>query len=290
VLKRDDFQLIFPYTLICMQKILLLFLAFQSLCFSSEIMWKGTIYNDETIAEMVTVITATNPIPSIPSTRHLYEAQKSLFQVPVFAQCKKIIVFDGIKEPNEQNTSLYEEYKSNVKKLVEKDPYFSNTTLVFCNSWGHLSGAIKEALEQVKTPFVFMHQHDFVLLQPFDLKGVIATMVANPRIKCVLLGKRANHKRDFYYKPVDEVIEGAAFIPLCRASGWADSCHVASVDYYKTFVLPQCDHTFMEKILHPALKQAVKKLGPKGQEPFGTYLYGKMDDGPYVFHTNGRKN
>jgi hypothetical protein len=239
------------------------------------------VYDDETVASLVTVITSTSPIPSMPSTKFLYEAQKSLFQVPALAKCKKIIVFDGIRKGQKQLAKKYAEYKRNVMQLVQEDPYFSNTELVFCSEWGHLAGTLKEALLHVDTPFLFIHQHDLVLLQGFDLNGVIASMEANPKIKYVAFGKRANTPNDFYHGPLDQEIEGISFVPLCRSCGWSDQCHAASADYYRFFVLPQCSYTFMESVLHPALKKM-------GRELFGTYLYGNLFDGPYIFHADAR--
>ena len=59
--------------------------------------WNGKVYDDDTVAQMITVITTTNPIPSIPSIKHIYPAQVALFQIPAFTRCKKIIVFDGLQ-------------------------------------------------------------------------------------------------------------------------------------------------------------------------------------------------
>src|SRR4051812_37553585 len=73
----------------------------STLCSSPPVVWNGVTYDTETVAKLITVITSTSPVPSIPSTRHLYPAQASLFQIPAFALCKKIIVFDGIRPGQE---------------------------------------------------------------------------------------------------------------------------------------------------------------------------------------------
>jgi hypothetical protein len=226
----------------------------------------------------------------MPSTKYLYAAQKSLSQVRSLAKCRKIIVFDGLKEDQKSLSQRYEEYKKNIEQLVRTDPYFSNTKLVFCERWEHLSGAIRKAIAHVETPFLFIHQHDLLLLKEFDLNGVVASMAANPDIKYVYLGRRPNTPDDFYHGPVDEWIEGTSFVPLCRSCGWSDQCHIASVDYYLSFVLPQCDHVFMENVLHPKLKKALRQSGMSGRKLFGTYLYGHLSEGPYILHMDGRNN
>ncbi len=255
------------------------------------ITFQGKKYDDKTIAELVTVITSTNPIPSIPNTHHLYNAQKSLFKIPGLALCKKIIVFDGVQPGFTNRIDLYEKYKENVRVLTETDKYFANTTLVFCESWGHLSGAIKKAIELVKTPFVFIHQNDLVIVKEFDLNGLVATMEANPFIKHVRLNRGPINA--YFVKwdgPVDEKIEGNHFVPLCRTFGWSDQSHIATVDYYKKFVLPRCGHSFMERFLNPAFKKQIEKKGKNRVHPaFGTYLYGGINDGGYISHSDAQR-
>jgi hypothetical protein len=271
-------------------RIFWIFLLLFSVSYADPIVLNGIEYDDETVSKLITVITSTSPISSHPSTEYLYAAQKSLFHVSALAKCKKIIVFDAPSSKNRRTIVRYEKYKKNVQQLVQEDPYFSNTELIFCKTWGHLTGTLKEAIAHVDTPFVFIHQHDLILLQGFDLNAVIATMTANPKIRHVLFGKRPNTPDDHYHGPVEEAAEESLFVPLCRTSGWSDQCHVAFTSYYTSFVLPQCSNTFMEDSLHPALKEAIRLYGKQGHEPFGTYLYGKMGDGPYMFHMDARKN
>jgi hypothetical protein len=259
------------------------------LCESEEIVWKGVHYNDKTVSQLITVITSTSPVQSAPDTTLLYEAQKSLFKVPALAQCKKIIVFDGIrKKEKSEFKNKYEEYKKKITQLTRSDPYFANTKLVFCSSRQHLSGAIREAIRLVDTPFVFIHQHDLVLLKEFDLNGLLASMIANPLIKHVHLYSLPNHDTYFPADQTDEIVEGPHFVPLCRTSRWTDQSHIASLDYYKNFVLPQCNKNFMERRLHPALEKAMHLSGWEGHREFGTYLYGNLEDGLFIKHTDGR--
>src|SRR3989338_3942168 len=239
----------------------------------------------------ITVITTTNPIPSIPDTRFLYHAQASLFRIPAFARCKKIIVFDGLQPAFEKRAEDYEKYKQKVIELAKTDPYFSNTELIFCDKWVHLAGAMKEAIKHVATPYLFVHQHDFVLQKDFDLEAILATMDANPHVKHVRLAKFPTNMYAAQWEfdaPVDQVIEGPAFVPLSRTGGWSDNDHITRLDYYKDFVLSRCGHGPMEWSLHPALKNAMLQQGWKGHLPFGTYLLGNPADGGYIFHADGR--
>jgi len=81
-------------------------------------------YNNNTVADLITIITTTNPTPSMPSTKCLRDTQKSLFRIPAFQLCKKIIVFDGIQPGYESRVDDYEQYKKNVTELTINDPLF----------------------------------------------------------------------------------------------------------------------------------------------------------------------
>lgn len=248
------------------------------------------IYSDQEIAKLITIITTTNPIPSIPNTSMIEKTQASLFQINAFKLCKKIIVFDGIQPGYESRKNDYQQYKINVLKLTKNNPYFSNTQLVFCKSWVHLAGAIREALKHVQTPYLFIHQHDFLLAKPFNLNALISTMNINPNIKHVRLNREQNTFFKNWDGPVDEVIEKDTYLPLCRTFGWSDNDHVTTLGYYRNFVLPKCSgKVAMEHILHPALQESILRLGKdEGQKLFGTYLYGNIMDGSYLIHLNGR--
>lgn len=257
----------------------------------SEHEWNGKLYNDASVADLITVITTTNPIPSIPEVHHIYHSQKSLLLIPALSLCKKIIVFDGLQPSYKHRKADYDEYKRRMGDLVETDPGFANTQLVFCEEWAHLAGAIRKAMEYVTTPYVFIHQHDFVLIKDFDLNGLIATMEANENVQHVRLGLPYTNRHWLNWNPIalDEVVLGPSFVPLCRHFVWSDNDHVTRTEYYKDFVLPLCGHGPMENYLDTLLKNSLYKIGTSCHGAFGTYVYGGMNDGGYFSHSDGRE-
>ena len=72
------------------------------------------LLDDHKAAELITVITTTHPICTVPSDEHLYLAQASLFINPTLAKSKKIIVFDGVAPGFKDRCANYDLYK---KKL-----------------------------------------------------------------------------------------------------------------------------------------------------------------------------
>lgn len=246
------------------------------------------LYDDDAVADLITVIVTTNPIPSIPKTDYVYDTVASLYRVPALAKCKKIIVFDGIQPSYLPRESDYNEYKANVVKLVESDTYFSNVELIFLDRWSHLVGAMTEVLKHVTTPFIFVQQHDILLQKDVDMNGLVATMMANPIVKYVHFSKNPNKQKSGYIWWVEKNHE-FSYVPLCKFYGWTDLTHIARVDYYRDFVLPQCEFGFMERFLYKNFKKAFKQLKWDSHTAFGTYLYGELSDGNYIFHADGRK-
>lgn len=272
-------------------------LLFSSSAKAESIIHNGIIYDTETVAKLITVITSTSPVQSMPDPKHLYPSQQSLFQIPVFALCKKIIVFDGIRSEQAHLKARYDQYKKNIEFLSQTDPYFSNTELVFCPEWRHLTGALHEAMKHVTTPFVYIHQHDLQIIQPFDLNGLIATMVANPKIQCVMLGGSDNLETgefNSYHGYVDRKIDGECFVPLTRCFGWSDQAQITTKDYYDKIVFPQClvrKGNFMEQTMLHRLRYDVQILGKDiAHSIYACYLYGGAKDGAYIIHTDAKHN
>lgn len=252
--------------------------------------------NNNKAAELITVITTTHPICSVPSDEHLYLAQASLFINPVLAKSKKIIVFDGIASAFKERAANYELYKRKIQDLQKTDPFFTNTELIFCKKWVQLSGTIRQALKKVTTPFVFIHQHDMYFVKNFNINACLESMLANPNIKWVQFSGRPNsaHKGDIQasrFGPIDEYVEGGSLIPLTRVFGWSDHTHIASTDYYNHFIMPMCKGNYMEDTVCKNFKKALlhKNLAERNtiHLKFGTYLYGNLEDGCFFNHSNG---
>ncbi|MDQ5956593.1 MAG: hypothetical protein ACH349_00170 [Candidatus Rhabdochlamydia sp.] len=256
------------------------------------------MYNNKA-AELITVITTTHPICTVPSDEHLYLAQASLFINPTLAKSKKIIVFDGVAPGFKNRSSNYVLYKKKIQFLQETDPIFANTELVFCEEWVQLSGTIRLALKYVTTPFVFIHQHDMCFTKKFNLDACLSSMLANKNIKWIHFSGKFNSslKGDIQsscFGPLDNYVEGKSLIPLTRAYGWSDHAHIAHVDYYNFFIMPMCKNNYMEDHVHKNFKKAL--LNKTSSEinaihlKFGTYLYGDLEDGCFFYHIDGRAN
>ncbi len=243
-------------------------------------------------SERVTLITTLSPCQSYPRTIILEMTQYSFMRnIPNFIDMPKIIVCDGARNP--ADIPAYEALKSRLEKLVLTHPHFKNTTLVFCKEHKCLVGAVKEALESVKTEYVFLHQDDFELLVPLDLEGLVDAMDKNHNIKHVRLNSGVNSlgKSNSFDRLIDDYIEGGCDFPLLRTGGWSDNDHIARKDYYEQFVLPKIgdEKTFMEHVMHPAELEDLAK-DKRLHLDYGTYLYGTFDEGPFIYHLDRKSS
>jgi hypothetical protein len=240
------------------------------------------IDEEHCLIDKLTIITTTSPIPSNPSTQMLKITQSSLFQIPALRGCKKIIVFDGVPYPQRYRALAYELYIRNVEKLTQENPLFFNTTLVINKEHKHLANSLKEAFKLVETPYVFVHQHDFSLIRPFDVVNLIRSMDENPNLKHIRLNRLYNFA-NYWDGDIDEVVIGGSYAPLTRTFGWSDNDHFARTDYYRNFVFPKIEWNGpMEWFLHDPIKIRSEHLS------YGTYIYGHLCEMPYISHLDGK--
>ncbi|MCI5051655.1 MAG: hypothetical protein MRY21_00790 [Simkaniaceae bacterium] len=272
-----------------------------TLCYANQVHYpeRVPVYEgrEGALSSELTIITSTSFIPSHPATYMIERTQKSLEITPEFRGCHKIIVCDGLNEKyrtsavDDINTrkERYNIYKKRLYALCKANPAFANTTLIFLEKNYTLSGAIEVALEYVKTPYIFLHQHDFEHIRRLKAVEVIASMKRNPNLKHIRVPSERNVS-DYWDGPIDRKIEGGALIPLCRTFRWCDSEHFSSVKYYLDFVLPRCrpNYGFMEHCIHqPDFVKGQIKIR-QNHLLYGTYKYGKKGDGNYTSHLDGR--
>ena len=240
------------------------------------------------LASKLTIITTSSPCISYPRSLIIMISQYSMLRtIPEFQSLPKIIVCDGIRDPLQ--AQAYQEYKEKLKVVAATHPHFQNTTLVFCEEWKCLAGALKEAFEHVKTEYVLVHQDDFEFLKPLDLHGLLRAMDQNHNLKHVRLNSAPNPP--FLGGPsvndpgVDDKIEGGSAFPVLKTLRWSDNDHIARTDYYTDFVLPLIGDakTFMEHVLNTAEHEDLKS-DPSKHSKYGTFLYGTWGDGPFIYH------
>mmetsp|Transcript_6195 Transcript_6195/g.14599 ORF Transcript_6195/g.14599 Transcript_6195/m.14599 type:complete len:319 (-) Transcript_6195:49-1005(-) len=269
-----------------------------------------TEFDLDRVATELTVIISTSVSNFTPSTETPVGVLESLQANVALRWCRKLLVFDKVPS-NEEIEELrqdaktyhevargakwaaawntkreaYEEYCATMRAMKEaKDPALHNVELIFLPRFGHLFGTVAEALEQVCTPFIFVTQHDLRLSGKFvaaDVQGVLEALHKGAA-NYVNLNRDVNSsdrtRGYFRLLPDMSVKDEARRLSLTAVAGFSDQAHFARAKWYQMEVAgairPEERLTCMEHVLHEGWKDGGKWRG--------TFLYGGLDDGPFV--------
>ena len=117
--------------------------------------------------EGVSLIVVTSPIPSHPDTSLIDVAMESVLAMN-YPFSEMIISYDK----DRKNTSSYKTYK---KRMKSKYPQFKHLEL---DKHGHFIGTFHNALNNCKTKYFFLLQHDIKLEGKFPIKDCLKTSLS----------------------------------------------------------------------------------------------------------------
>lgn len=243
------------------------------------------------LPELLTVLVVGSPIPSHPSTEIISATVDSLNLLGIDHRTRVVLAHDGVPPgADSELVANYAAYLANLRESCESRP---NTLVTVNPRWGHLSGNIRNALQEVTTPYVLICQHDFPFIRGLELARVIAGMAGTPRIQHVRFNKNANtpvvwdcdppSRAQFYTEEVIATPLGE--LRLTRTIGWSDNNHLCRVDYYRNIILPLVGERriFPEHAANLAASHRVHDV-------LGTYIFGGIGDPPVLEHRDGRRS
>ena len=247
-------------------------------------------------SKLVTIIINTSLIPSCPSAKIIHAAVTSLMtKQPELLGCRMLIMCDGPPHPPTQTErARWRGYIANLKILVKKDPAFKHGEVIR-RKWGGLPGAIIEAFKLVKTPLILNYQHDWHLVGTVNLQAIVRTLMERPEVQLIRLYKKPiSQGGQYLWKLVP--VEGYD-IPLIKISAWSDNPHFATTKHYRKFVLPYIvpnprrpGRHGVEGKIHRRYQARIKEVGfDKAHAELGPYFYGRIGEGPFVRHLDGRE-
>lgn len=266
-----------------------------------------TIYPHQTVTSKIltqpllpdtTVIITSNLIPSHPSTEVIDKTIASLTMLQglrptsVDHRIPLIITVDGpYGKDRGTNTPLQQilnQYTETVQKRYANHDTF-NVTILAQRSKVKLIKNMEAALPLVKTPFMYVLQHDLPFVLPVNHTSLVQTALLYPEeVRLVRFGlhKTLSRRKDI---PDDRTC-GAPFfhstthgIDLAKTHTWSDNNHFTTKSYYEEmFSTVEGFRTanFMEVPMRDAARQNCSR--------WGTWLYGEVGHGPMLQHLDGK--
>lgn len=170
---------------------------------------------------------------------------------------------------------------------------------------GGLISSLEFLLDKVRTPYMLFLEHDWVFLdRDIDFEGLIKEFIQKEYINAVWFSKNDNTARGYHLaRDVDNNITAfeeerrTDHVNLVPTSMWSNNPALFRVsklkEWYELYVkdqniegLNQLHHGIEESII-PAYKELISKSKWEDiKDEWGTYVYGKMGEGPYVGHTD----
>lgn len=244
---------------------------------------------------LVTILTTTSPILSHPSVGILSRAIESLSGVAGLKGCRHIIVCDGADESEPDSGHRYALYKQRLHEIVKAGLFETEVELVECPRRVGLAGAVLAGAANIDTPYVFMHEHDWEVVRPIDVKGILSVMAIDEEVKHVRLNKWANEERGWDFVIKEDTRRRA--IPLLRTLCWSSNPHFAKMSYYRDVVLPRLSshygggaECFEVPLYRLVLKDVQRRGFDRAHEEWGLFIYGQLGDPAVVTHLDGRRS
>jgi len=257
------------------------------------------------LRDRLTVVLTTSAVPSHPSTYLLDETLKSMSHALGLSQCSLLIVCDGFKLCpadmeskcragiiNPDLADRYEKYKQQLRER-RRSGEFELLELSERHGFGF---AVRASLEQVRTPYMIVMQHDRSFLRDVNIEQLLDVMEQRPYINYLGMPTATTLHHQYHVlskyciRIEPEIVRpGLTITPLVQ---WYDSAHIARTDYYQNFVFgPKrlvARGGFIEDKLGQKQLHDIRTQGLAAHAEYGTYIFNDDVDQPVVLHLDGR--
>lgn len=186
-----------------------------------------------TLADAITVIVPTSPIPSHPAIAVIDETLDSLVAAGLDG-CEVIVCADGVRPEQEHRRGDYEEYLRLL--LWDLNHGRRNHLPVLFDEHHHQAAMTRHALDVVRTPLVLFVEHDTPLVGEIPWASLVAALTTEA---CGVDVIRLHHEADVLvphrYLMVAEP-QIVAGVPLQRTAQWSQRPHLASAAWYRAIL------------------------------------------------------
>lgn len=239
------------------------------------------------LADLVTVVVPTSPIPSHPDTDIITETIRSI-RASGLADVDIILACDGVRDEQHHHSGAYDEYLRRL--LWSTNHEWDNVVPLLAREHLHQANLTREALRLVRTPLVVFVEHDTPVCGDIPWKD-LANVVLAGDANLVRLHHEA-HILDVHQHLMLEdepaVVRG---VPLLRTAQWSQRPHIASTGFYRDFIdryFPTTCRTMIEDRMHGVVESAWREEGAAGWGRWRLFMYAPGGDMKRSFHLDGR--
>ena len=234
----------------------------------------------------ITVLVATSPIASHPSTEIIEETIQSVrHHLP---GSEIIIMIDGVRPEQEHYRERYTEYTRRLLWLCNTK--FKNITPMLFTEHNHQANMTRAALAQVLTPTVLFMEHDTPLVtdRPIEWDEII-DLIGAKVVDMVRFHYEGRIHPEHEHLMLDKIPVNLDGVMLRRTVQWSQRPHLASTEYYRRIIreyFPLDNNTMIEDRMHSVAQSQpdVNRLAvycptdPDGSIVRSYHLDGRKDD------------
>lgn len=154
-------------------------------------------------------------------------------------------------------------------------------SVVINPEWGHLSGLLSYVVNNYcKSPYILIVQDDLKFIQNIPLKEILNCIKYNSNLRHVRFNKRRTVVAGGDTKLAQIKIGSLNFV---KTNNWSDNNYITTLKHFTETLVPLFwkEKTFPENILRP-----LNHIQP---EKFGTYIFGTLQEEPYIVHLGDRR-
>lgn len=233
------------------------------------------------LANTVTVLMPTSPIPTHPSTELIESSIARIRAYPELAHAEIILMIDGVRAEQESRLADYEEYKRRLIELCNHDPRFRGCLPLVFDRHKHQAGMTIEALNYVRTPLVFFVEHDTFPMGDIPFDEIAGAMVKHgvPVVRFHIFEQVLSEHQPLYDAERHE-IDG---VPFLRTRQWSQRPHLAQAWWYRRLLgehFSANDCTMIEDCVHGPIQESPwDKYQVRIYAPVGSLLRSGTVDG-----------
>lgn len=243
--------------------------------------------NGTGLADLVTVLIPTSPIPSHPDTAIIEETVASVTERLPGAEI--VLMIDGVRAEQEHRRRAYEEYTRRLLWLANHR-WPSVLPLLF-DAHHHQAAMTRKALEAVRTPLVLFVEHDTPLVGDVPW-AKLADVVLSGAANVIRLAHEASvlEPHLHLFDPLGGVVEVGG-VPLRRTIQWSQRPFLSATDWFRGMIgahFPMTARTMIEDVLHGRVQDAWEQFGDEGWALWKLWLFHPPGDIKRSTHLDGR--